>query len=928
MKYILFFTILIFASIQSSVAASNTDVINNHQTSYFTESETGHPDTYVPFVLTISGGVSLGSYEAGLNWALIHYLRVKRNEYRHTGKIYPQLTAITGASAGSINTIVSAINWCIDEERIKTLAATKSTNRVETIFKDTVNDNLFRDVWLNVGMQNLLPASYEIGYMKDDALLSRKAFKSSIDKITQLLSQPIYRDDCHLPIGITLTRVKPSVIPIAEVKVQNQRTTIPVLLTASGVVKGSGRVELQPLMIKDAVFNNVVHLPLRPINEGQQVLPSQVNQALEVKAADMLDAVQASSAFPVAFSRRALDYCRHVYSQLAMNNNSAFHKNSKVPNVYDFKCPDGYIPDHAEFVDGGIFDNIPLGLAKMLAEPEPYDFNRLLQWINSQRPYNYIYFDPDNRRGLGIESEMAATVQPAKEVGNGLMTQLSFLEGALVTGRHYELYNSLRDGSWTNQIYTFRDKLAQVLDSENAEITSLFQKIIKNIETLREAYQGPIGNSVGTIKECRTDNQEDCIGEITKLRITIIEQMESLAHSIGHKQLALEISSTRRDKLGDRRLIVPTRFSPITGAMLRNFGAFFDKPFREYDYYAGVYDAVIELAKYNCGPSCKSFLSHVKNVYEDLGIHNEPKADTIFQYLFKREFGEEQLKAFIDTFNIKAVFIPDAEMTIVSESIFTSSTISHTVYQEPDFKEFLSSLKKSGYVQFVDKNNVLMRRIINADVEHGAQWAQLIVERVSDRLIYLENESSESKDNVRLPIGVAALMAQVKVSNQNELYLSRTTAPQHSIAVYFPYAFDIDLRNGGGTLTWEPGVKLGDGQWNAEAKLAPFHHNRYSDKEIFFSQVDLFLVRRVSIGIISSLAIGPTFTYTWKQWPNSQRFNTGTSIYAGLFADKIRFTLGQRTGSYNYPDFPGDTAYMYLSITDLPGIYYWLLKKP
>jgi len=43
--------------------------------------ETGHGvnDT-IPFSLAISGGISLGSYESGLNWALVKYLKTRRNE--------------------------------------------------------------------------------------------------------------------------------------------------------------------------------------------------------------------------------------------------------------------------------------------------------------------------------------------------------------------------------------------------------------------------------------------------------------------------------------------------------------------------------------------------------------------------------------------------------------------------------------------------------------------------------------------------------------------------------------------------------------------------------------------------------------------------------------------------------------------------------
>src|SRR5438067_5307588 len=70
------------------------------------------------FALTISGGVSLGAYEAGLNWALVRFMRLRELEFkaddpraflRSRG---PELVAVTGASAGSINALLAAPLWC------------------------------------------------------------------------------------------------------------------------------------------------------------------------------------------------------------------------------------------------------------------------------------------------------------------------------------------------------------------------------------------------------------------------------------------------------------------------------------------------------------------------------------------------------------------------------------------------------------------------------------------------------------------------------------------------------------------------------------------------------------------------------------------------------------------------------------------------
>src|SRR5262249_46970423 len=39
--------------------------------------------------------------------------------------------------------------------------------------------------------------------------------------------------------------------------------------------------------------------------------------------------------------------------------------------------------------------------------------------------------------------------------------------------------------------------------------------------------------------------------------------------------------------ISERRLLLSTRFAPLAGSQLANFAGFLDRPFREFDYYAG-----------------------------------------------------------------------------------------------------------------------------------------------------------------------------------------------------------------------------------------------------------------------------------------------------------------------------------------------------
>ena len=68
--------------------------------------------------MIISGGVSLGAYEAGYNWAMIKMLSKIRDE--HGRLVEPVLSSVAGASAGSINALLSAMYWC--QKRVCTFA--------------------------------------------------------------------------------------------------------------------------------------------------------------------------------------------------------------------------------------------------------------------------------------------------------------------------------------------------------------------------------------------------------------------------------------------------------------------------------------------------------------------------------------------------------------------------------------------------------------------------------------------------------------------------------------------------------------------------------------------------------------------------------------------------------------------------------------
>src|SRR5215510_16062231 len=115
---------------------------------------------HVPVILTLSGGVSLGSYEAGVNWGLVEVFKETQRDSLRSAWNLPRyhLSAATGASAGNINAFLAAIEWC---------RTTKPT---------PPDSSLFWKIWVRTGFDQLFPLAR---YNQNDttrALFSRRYF--------------------------------------------------------------------------------------------------------------------------------------------------------------------------------------------------------------------------------------------------------------------------------------------------------------------------------------------------------------------------------------------------------------------------------------------------------------------------------------------------------------------------------------------------------------------------------------------------------------------------------------------------------------------------------------------------------------------------------------------------------------------------------
>ena len=249
--------------------------------------------------MVISGGVSLGAYESGYNWAMIKLL----SKIRDNGKlIKPDLRSVAGASAGSINALLSAMYWC---------------QKDSVPLRNSVDDNLFYDTWVDLGIEDLVIEGEDPN--NQSTLFTRKGLVKKAQKIMDHLEKPIYRKNCEVPIGVSVTKATPIIETVQGVKIKNQHFSIPLTFK-----ERNGR----------AVVTN---RDMPPSTDFYISIPG-----IENDKNKLIDVLFASAAFPGAFQQVKLKY----------------NYKNKIRSSY--------------FIDGGAYDNIPLQLAIELDQSSKY----------------------------------------------------------------------------------------------------------------------------------------------------------------------------------------------------------------------------------------------------------------------------------------------------------------------------------------------------------------------------------------------------------------------------------------------------------------------------------------------------------------------------------------------------------------------------
>ena len=255
----------------------------------------------INFSMVISGGVSLGAYEAGYNWAMINMLK---KEKATSDIVNPILNSVAGASAGSINSLLTAMYWCQEDS---------------VPLKNAIDDNLFYETWVHLGIEDLAIIGDDPN--NQNSLFTQDGIKKKGEKIIKHLNQPIFKKNCEVPLGIAVTKARPITETVSGIKIKNQNFSVPLVFK---VKNGQGIVENNPMPPSSTFY---ISIP-----------------GIEKDKHKLIDLLLASSAFPAAFPQVKLDY------EYKGKNYSAY------------------------FVDGGLYDNVPLDLAIALNDKAEYFF--------------------------------------------------------------------------------------------------------------------------------------------------------------------------------------------------------------------------------------------------------------------------------------------------------------------------------------------------------------------------------------------------------------------------------------------------------------------------------------------------------------------------------------------------------------------------
>jgi len=412
--------------------------------------------------LTVSGGVSLGAYQAGYLYFAIETMR------RFPGP--PPLRLVTGASAGSINALIALLSSC----------------RPPGADPDP-DQSLFWHSWIDLGFHEL----FDPARASAISIFTRDRMLQLSQEVRTAWNQGLTAD-CDVVLGVSVTRLESAAILLhADLEIPHQEEKFSLRVRG----RGPGRVP--------RVTNYVdphYHLP-------QPLLPLADDGDDEAALAHNLDPIRnllfASAAFPIAFAPERLAYCMSeppADRAAPAGGVPAGERGAPAPASLEPICKR---PDHVDdFIDGGVFDNRPLGLAVRMAtrglrrradgtvgwrdlsadpahdEGEPLPRDAL----------HYAYLDPDN-------TAYPSPVEPTHVLGPKLLvpTVARLTEAFVNASRAKELYTLAQTNPTLSKQMTLTRRYFPTASGQLFNFLGFFEREFRRYDFylgMYDAYKG------------------------------------------------------------------------------------------------------------------------------------------------------------------------------------------------------------------------------------------------------------------------------------------------------------------------------------------------------------------------------------------------------------------------------------------------------
>ena len=393
---------------------------------------------------TVSGGVSLGAYEAGTLYFLTE--AIKRSE----GEV--ELRIATGASAGGANALISLIDSCRPIE-------------------DDPARSLGYQTWLPVGMAEL----FQPARVTATSVLSRAPLERAMARVGKQFAAGL-RADCDVVLGVSTTR------EIATHAALSNRATRAALEIPRQierfVVRIRGRGPGRAPRIENYVDPRArLPQPLLPFEAGDD------DRAQARNFTRLTELLYASAAFPLAFGAYPLAHCE-------TDPTSAGDVGAPVSTLCDR-------PVRTRFIDGGVFDNSPLRLNYSVVQRAlrsgPDGRARWLepgvQDEGAVPDVRYSYVDPGTRAFPSLDVDDGDDDEAPSARALGLRLASTFVE----TARRRELLMLLEE---THELAALGDRIGltrvqlPTISSQLGTFFGFFERDFRKLDFYLGMYDG------------------------------------------------------------------------------------------------------------------------------------------------------------------------------------------------------------------------------------------------------------------------------------------------------------------------------------------------------------------------------------------------------------------------------------------------------